>query len=651
MKKRMLMTSFLVAAFALQACNTAKSVVESEHSSSENSSYSSENSSFSTESTSSSSEASLSNIDNVKIIIQTDRYELAVGEYHKLNLIPVNFTGAISVISSDSSVIEVNPLNNELHALKEGSAILTASYVNDSRVSSAIQLDVISGKSGSDYNYHDFNQQVSHTHSLDPIGKQHIIVLPISIKDYESNATTENLNRIKEAFVGPNNYWESVSSFYKKSSYGKLDLEFVFPDEWYRCEYNPLEIQDHYKAEYVFADDAGSSKLVEEALKWFKANYDFTPSKFDKDQDGFVDAIWAIYSAPSMAEHKEEYEALYPGIDVNGFWAYCCDSRLNVGNYGLKADPVSKMYAWASYDFMDRCGEDKVDAHTYIHETGHLMGLKDYYCTLSMRGMEYDYPSPLGCVDMMDNNIGDHNAMSKYCYGWIKPTVINKETTIDLKPFEESGDFLLLTNEHYNNTAWDEYFTVEYITPTGLNENDYAKPYFDNGLQGYSEPGIRICHVDNRGVYADKEVGLAFSTNDTNIFNDPISNTPVTSYTMFADNVNSKTPFFQITLMQKNIETAKYNVLSESRGYYQAIRNKSSSERTQIADDALFYAGESFSLELNSPYRELMPSKSHRLDKFYDSNNESDIFDYQVDVLSISESSAKIQIKKVEISK
>ena len=634
MNKKILLIGLLVSSFAMQACKQEENNTPVDNNPPENTEV----------------EEPL-DVNTCKIIIQTDRYELAIGEYYNLSITPINFTGAISVTSSDSSVIEVNPITNELHALKEGEVILTASSVKEPKINSAIQMFVISGKSGSDYNYHEFNQQVSHTHSLDTLGRQDILVLPISIKDYECNATQENLDRIKKAFEGPNEYWESVHSFYEKSSYGQLDLHFTFPDTWYECPYNPLEIQSHYKADYVLADDAGSSKLVEEALNWYKDNYEFTIDKFDKDGDGFVDAIWAIYSAPQMAKEKEKYEELYPGIDVNGFWAYCCDSRLNVGSFGLLANPVSKMYGWASYDFMLRSGEDKVDAHTYIHETGHLLGAKDYYCTVGMNGMEYDYPCPLGCVDMMDHNIGDHNAMTKYAYGWIKPTVIDKETTIDLKPFEDSGDFLLLTNQHYNNTAWDEYFTVEYITPTKLNELDYNTPYKESGLQGYSKPGIRICHIDNRGVYADEKTGLTFSTSDKNIFNDPISNTPVTSYTMFADTTSSVTPFFQITLMQKNVDEARYNVLSEDRGYYEAIRNKSSRERIQSPDDSLFYAGESFSLELNSPYRELMPSKSHKLDKFYDSKSIVDVFDYKINILSINETCAKIQIKKVDISR
>ena len=34
------------------------------------------------------------------------------------------------------------------------------------------------------------------------------------------------------------------------------------------------------------------------------------------------------------------------------------------------------------------------------------------------------YLAPAGCLDMMDFNIGDHMAYSKFLLGWIEPTVI-----------------------------------------------------------------------------------------------------------------------------------------------------------------------------------------------------------------------------------
>ena len=58
--------------------------------------------------------------------------------------------------------------------------------------------------------------------------------------------------------------------------------------------------------------------------------------------------------------------------------------------------------AWGAPDY----GYGKVDAHTYIHEMGHMLGLPDYY--------DYSFKSsPTGMYDMQDNNVGDHNPFSK----------------------------------------------------------------------------------------------------------------------------------------------------------------------------------------------------------------------------------------------
>ena len=72
--------------------------------------------------------------------------------------------------------------------------------------------------------------------------------------------------------------------------------------------------------------------------------------------------------------------------------------------------------------------EDKLDTHTYIHETGHFLGLNDYYS---------DTPtySPIGKHDMMDANVGDHNSYSKMLLGWTKPYLVTGNGTIDLNEF------------------------------------------------------------------------------------------------------------------------------------------------------------------------------------------------------------------------
>ena len=123
------------------------------------------------------------------------------------------------------------------------------------------------------------------------------------------------------------------------------------------------------------------------------------------------------------------------------------------------------------------------------HETGHMMGLQDYY--------DYDgAANPMGRVDMMDNNIIDHNAWSKFNYGWVSPYVVDQPGTITLRPSVTSGDCLLLpSSSGWNGTPFDEFLLLEYYTPEGVNEQDSLEGYAGRpDLCGFSEKGIRIYH-------------------------------------------------------------------------------------------------------------------------------------------------------------
>jgi hypothetical protein len=177
-------------------------------------------------------------------------------------------------------------------------------------------------------------------------------------------------------------------------------------------------------------------------------------------------------------------------------------------------------YAWASYDFMyEGYGSSEVDGHTYIHETGHVLGLDDYYSYT-----EGDWGAA-GGLDMMDYNVLDHNAYSKFFLGWSDPFVVDgtkAATTINLSPFESSGQFILI-NDEWNGSAFDEYLAIEFYTPTGLNYQDSrVGGYPGNNVRGFTVPGIKIYHVDARlGLfsstsgaflsYTDSAVGSASS--------------------------------------------------------------------------------------------------------------------------------------------
>jgi hypothetical protein len=94
----------------------------------------------------------------------------------------------------------------------------------------------------------------------------------------------------------------------------------------------------------------------------------------------------------------------------------------------------------------------------------------------------YKYYTPTGGLDMMDLNILDHDAWSKFALGWNRnPMSITSELsfplTVNSKKAKLQGDCLLIpaAGESYNGSAFDEYMMVELYTPDGLNALD-AKP-------------------------------------------------------------------------------------------------------------------------------------------------------------------------------
>ena len=104
---------------------------------------------------------------------------------------------------------------------------------------------------------------------------------PISNKIYDNTAPS----------------WQSVSSFYHNSSYGQLDLTFdILP--WYRLSHHSSYYANMTeKSQDEFTGDApGVSAIIHEVLKYAERHYDL--SKYDANNDGYIDALHVVYSRP-----------------------------------------------------------------------------------------------------------------------------------------------------------------------------------------------------------------------------------------------------------------------------------------------------------------------------------------------------------------
>ena len=344
--------------------------------------------------------------------------------------------------------------------------------------------------------------------SLPATGIVNLLVIPVTFTDFPITGTnaTNRRNDIQKSFFGnaSDTGWQSVKSFYETSSYGNLTINGVVSD-WYDSSYSsstfaslsPTGVyEDYYDPTWT---------MLNLAVNWYKSTTGNNLTSYDTDNDGFIDAVYLIYNNPNASNRN--YSAA--GQDV--YWAYTYWNYNNLASANLSS-PVGMTYAWSSFDFMyEGYGTSSVDAHTYIHEMGHVFGLDDYYSYT-----DGDWGAA-GGVDMMDYNIVDHNAYSKYVLGWTNPYVFDNtlsQTTITLSPFESSGDFILI-NDGWNGSAFDEYLAIEFYTPTGLNQKDSQAPYPGNGLRGFTIPGVKVYHVDSRLGRFSNSTGSFLGFTDT----------------------------------------------------------------------------------------------------------------------------------------
>ncbi len=320
---------------------------------------------------------------------------------------------------------------------------------------------------------------------LPSTGNQKMLIIPIDFTDYPSSLldVEQDLSRdkINTVFFGKeeDTAYESVKTYYQKSSYGKLQLD-GFVSDWFHYNTTFLEASISENKE-----EDPTWKILRLAIEWYKEQslVNDWPSvdEFDQNNDGYIDAVWLLYSAPFDSTSSSSFKWAFT------FWDYMQQPNLE--------SPMANTYSWGSYHFIAEGGYKLPDAHTFIHETGHLLGLEDYY--------SYDYRDDWGAVgllDMMDGNIGDHNAYSKSLLNWTTPYVIEKPCSITLKPFVDTGEFIIVGND-WNGSMYDEYLMIEYYTPSGLNEFDSLKKY-TNSSQMFTECGVKVYHVDARlGIY------------------------------------------------------------------------------------------------------------------------------------------------------
>ena len=406
-------------------------------------------------------------------------------------------------------------------------------------------------------------------------GEMKMLVIPVKFTntdDYISNYSNVK-DDINSVFFGTNEEvgWRSVKTFYEEESKDIVTITGT-TSNWYECGYSA---SDCYSENNIVS-------LKQNAVEWF---FDNNPSEdrksYDSDHDGYIDGLCLIFGSPDFRTGKL-------GEDASSLWAMVktrSDQKRNVDK------PVADKYMWASYDSMyptkakalERTGKSEyteqgmhsnalsyltLDTRTYIHETGHMFGLNDYY---SSTEAEVFYA---GHTNVQTMNMLSHDPYSLLLYGWAEPYIPESSQTITIKDFQDDHEVIMLKPTiEMSNSPFDEYILIDLYAPTGLNKYnavDHPLVYGETTKDDLNVAGVRIWHVDARLLDSSNN----FTTNPNTSGGVKIGAT--NSYRV--DSTSICKEFVELELLRNNVD-AELRTLSHNK-----------------ASD-LFLAGDTFDME------------------------------------------------------
>lgn len=348
-------------------------------------------------------------------------------------------------------------------------------------------------------------------------GRAHVLALRVSFPDeqFGENDTLEALQALigpasegEAATPGSGTYpYESLSAYYYRASYGKLTITGEAMD------YTAQHPRDYYTNNAV--------ALFKEALEALDATEDLT--RFDANGDGKMDAVYIHFAGADTGWGSTWWSNEQTSSDPNAVYA----------NGAVRLHNVVMLHNNSA---------NATATNTIIHETGHVLGLPDYY---SYRDQTTPSSSRTGILtfDMMMQNTGDHNGFSKWVLGWIDGDdvvriVANSEgTTVKRggaviaqypagEPVEqtlaaissddvgETGGIIVVSNE--DEGMFSSYYVLEYDAYGGNNSVFYRN---DSGENVELPSGFRLFRIQ-ASLTADGSNWLA--TNNGGTVNDQL---------------------------------------------------------------------------------------------------------------------------------
>ena len=263
-------------------------------------------------------------------------------------------------------------------------------------------------------------------------------------------------------------------------------------------------------------NDSHPEDLIEEACKLADSKFNVDFSKYDNDNDGYVDFVFVIYAGYGEAD----------GGAATTIWPHSWYLQQAAGKYCKLDGKIVDLYACGNE--LDYYSKQHTGIGTFCHEFSHVLGLPDLYVTNTASH------TTMNEWDVMDygpyNNDGNtpptFSAYERFFMGWLTPRLITEPENIKLKDLKTSNEALLIssTDEHNligndpnpttfylvenrQQTGWDTYLPGHGMMLTKI-QYSYNRWLENTVNNSSSKMGVDLIEADGKASKEGKATDL-----------------------------------------------------------------------------------------------------------------------------------------------
>ena len=311
------------------------------------------------------------------------------------------------------------------------------------------------------------NEKISATRPFPHIGTPKALVIMVDFKNDQEFTYTKNdidklLNGTEYDTSSGYHGYGSAAQYFSDCSNGKFRPQFDIV--------GPYTLSKNHTYYGQGSDDI--SALLHDACTIASANgVDF--SKYDADNDGYVDLVYIIYAGYSAqwGEAKNP-NAIWPKSGTGNYGTY---NGKQIYRYGVNNELAFYPDVWKDMKKDQATFKPYLTGiGVFVHELSHTMGLPDFYPTLTWTDItKYDNQS-MEEWDLMDGGENTFNgfypapytAWERELMGWTeKMDTLKTPTNVTLTSLADGGKGLRVMND--NDASGNEYYILENIQKKG----------------------------------------------------------------------------------------------------------------------------------------------------------------------------------------